>query len=119
MVWNFLENKWHVLIWDFDKDVGDLVDEFNWLAKTFATSDAAVKSDGGNCGFDNEDDDSSELSVYRRLFDDVCSELVWDWTSGENIGFNNIPRLCWTVDAEGEEKKSIRIFSSKIFHSYD
>ncbi len=37
-----------------------------------------------------DDDDSFELSVWRRLFDDdnnVCSEVVWDCTSGENIGF--------------------------------
>lgn len=36
------------------------------------------------------------------MFEDkpVDSELFWDWTSGENIGFNNIPRLCWTEEAE-------------------
>ncbi len=117
MVWNFFEHKWHVLIWDFDEDVvvvGDLVDEFNWLAKTFATSDAAVKSDGGNWGLDNDDDDddSLELSVYRRLFDDnICSELVWDWTRGENIGLSNIPRLCWTVEAK--EKIKINCYLKK------
>lgn len=109
-----------MLIWDFavDDDGVDADDvepcatELNWLANTLATSDATVKSDGGNWAFDNDnedDEDSFELSVWRRLFADnnVCSEFVWDWTSGENIGFSNIPRLCWTDDAKKYETKKM------------
>ena len=71
------------------------------------TSDAVVNNDGGSWGLDI-DNDSFELSVWRRF--NVCSEVVWDCTSGENIGLSNIPRLCWTDDAEDKEK-----FKKKIF----
>ena len=102
LFWNFLPHKWQVLICDFDEFA---VVDVSWFANTLATSDAAVNNDGGNCGLvsDNVDEeDSFELSVWRRLFDDRsdCSELVWDWTRGENIGFNNMPRLCWTEAAK-------------------
>lgn len=85
--WNFFPQRWQVLIWDFppieDVDgvvpetIADVAEEVellatdaNWFAKAWATSDATLRSEGGNWDLlnaavfiDDDDEDSLELSV--------------------------------------------------------